>query len=212
MNRSQGLTVVLLAGVLACGGTEPEDVFELTKEQAVAMFTAMKGFEIALDANGSFVVQCPDGGEAELVGGVEVTRYPVAIGVDRDYTATPRDCVVDTGDGNRFTLAGETGFRNMLRITINLVPGRPNVLFVEGAIWGNVTWTTGDHTEECMVDLRLTDHSTDPEAPVHHEYEGGLCGFDVELEFTQEYTTTMPPRYPMGAPRSIRPSSDFGRN
>ena len=119
MNRSQGLTVVLLAGVVACGGTEPEDVFELTEEQAVAMFTAMKGLEIAREANGSFVVQCPDGGEAELVGGVEVTQYPVATVVDRDYTVTPRDCVVDTGDGKRFTLAGETGFRNMLRITIN---------------------------------------------------------------------------------------------
>ena len=183
---------MLIAGVVACGDTEPE-VFELTDEQAVAMFTAMKGLEIARESKGGGVVQCPDGGEAEVVGMVDVERFPIAVVVARDYTVTPRGCAVDAGDGNRFMLGGETGFRSMLRMTVNSPPGR-YFLTVEGAMWGNFTWTSGDYREECVVDMRVSDHSTDPNAPVDVEYEGDLCGFDVELAFTQEYTITMPPR------------------
>ena len=36
--------LLLLIGA-ACGGTEPEEVFEPTEEQAVAMFTTMLGSE-----------------------------------------------------------------------------------------------------------------------------------------------------------------------
>ena len=199
MNESRELMIltgVLIAGVVACGGTEPEGASGLTEEQAVAMFTAMKGLEIARESTGTFVDECPDGGEAELVGGVEVERFLIAIVVTRDYTVTPRGCVVDTGNGNRFTLAGETGFRSKLRIVYNFPPGRQRHLGVTGAMWGYFTWTTGDRTEECEVDLRVSNHSTDPDLPVDLEFEGDLCGFEVELEFIQEYSITTPPGSP----------------
>ena len=170
----------------ACGGTEPEEVYELTMGQAVAMFTAMHGLEANTavfkvhESEDSIELRCPEGGGAWILGSVEVEDFDTSTEVTLDLEVVTGGCVVVTDGGEEFAVTTNPAYRNLLVVTTDFSP--PSIS-TSGLIAGAFIWNLEDHSGECMVNLELVNDSNG----IRLEYEGDLCGFDVELDLTDEY-------------------------
>ena len=175
--------LLLLIGA-ACGGTEPEEVFEPTEEQAVAMFTTMHwlrddpaGFTVH-ESEDSMEIRCPKRGGAWYLGGGELRDFGTYWEFVFDIVVGTRGCVMLTNEWERFSVTTNPTYRDMLVYTTILSPFSVSVA---GSIVGAFTWTFEDRSGECVVNVEVVPH------PTLSLYEGDLCGFDVELDLTAFY-------------------------
>ena len=202
---------LLLLGA-ACGGTEPDEVFELTEEQAVAMFTAV--YELVRDTTAFIVYEsesydttewrCPEGGGAWQVGGFELERTDTSIILtgDFDFAAGGYSaigaCRVLTDEGEEFAISGHPAYRDFTQYGLIFGPGGSTGVFV-GSIEGAFAWTFEDHSGECAVDLEGIQE--DPTNSNRQVYTGELCGFDVEVDLTVEFELIR--RLELGSPLAL---------
>lgn len=167
----------------------PEDTFELTREQAVEVFRTLRALEpgddVVHESEDGIVIPCPNGGDMEVVGGADHSQQTeTSVKVMVDVTSIHRRCAVVTEEGDEFAVSGDPSFRDLLELTIDLLSTPPEMDRATGSLKGGFEWRIGEHGGDCAVALNLVGHSPAGNGNLLMEYHGGLCGFDVELNFT----------------------------
>ncbi len=179
-----------LVAVGACNDSTEPDSDPLALAEATALFVGLRA--TASDTTlipiffspDSIVVQCPLGGTARLIGGIE-ERLPVndTARLVTDFDINPNGCSF-TGLGFQFTVDGNPGIRDIT--TVSIVTTTFETL-IDGSTSGGLDWELAGRTGTCEIDLTLAGRPdfSGSEPTFSARYTGTMCGYEVDFDASE---------------------------
>lgn len=212
--RMWAVAVMLVAA--ACGDDPVEPVQDLTKEEAIALFTQMKTV-VQVDtaapihaSEDSIVLRCLLGGQMKSVLSFRGDSIEGGTRITIDQLAVPRACKL-TGTGPKFTVDGDPSLRDVM--TVDYVLRQDSfVVEVGGSIVGGLAWKLEDENRsgECKWDVKLTGRSLPDKPQIRQTHKGTLCGHEVEIESVVDIEDASQPPSAAAARAAIRPKTRAG--
>lgn len=174
----------------ACGGDTSSPVNDLTEQEAIELFGALREFEDRVSFAGipglqeRFVIDCPHGGLAEFVSWLdeEIVGDTTRLYLNRQIS--PANCWLAIGD----ILYNVHGSPSVIRQTLTETVGTSGHFDVEGVIFGALGWLSDGRSAECRMEMTLSMESdlADTENPMLvGDISGELCGHLVIIEVSE---------------------------
>ena len=184
------LAVTFLAAVVAGCGEGNVLPPELTREQAVAMFT--EAYDTKYErptyfSEDSVVIPCPDGdndGYIRFTGTRVLEQTDTMDVAEIRSQLTYRECWVTTRERDDIKVAGSLA--DDMAFVIRYVPFPGGT--ASGTISGTLDWLFGVDEGSCEVSLAFEDQELpDDSRPLEAKYSGKLCDYDVEVVLDRHY-------------------------
>ena len=163
----------------------------LTEAESVALFRGIA--RLSFDADnpihpGSLVIQCPLGGELELIETIEEFQ---ADGGDQEmsvaFTTIPNRCSL-TIEGYRFSVDGNPSLRTNV-VAETVVLGFREYVNVTGTITGDFKWQLWQRSGTCPIAGTLDGWASvvrDPDdAPGTVHFTGSVCAHEVKIDMSE---------------------------
>jgi len=207
--RTVPAIVLTLALAAACGedpiapAYQPPDEprHELTQDEAVALFRGITRLSLNDEANpihpGSVMVQCPHGGQVEVIETVdEFQAEGDAEGADVSLTIVPTACRM-SNRGYAFLVDGDPSLRSDLHFETGTPGSSRDVARIQGSIKGVLSWKLNLRSGSCRIDGLVEATASvvpDPESPATGFFHGSVCGHEVKIDMSQ---SLMPLNFPI---------------
>ena len=172
----------------------------LTQDEAVALFRGITRLSLNDEANpihpGSVMVQCPHGGQVEVIETVEEFQAAGdAEGADVSLTIVPTACRM-SNQGYAFLVDGDPSLRSDLHIETG-TPGFSEVVRIQGSIIGALIWKLNLRSGSCRIDGMVEAAASvvpDPDNSATGFFHGSVCGHDVKIDMSE---SLMPLNFPI---------------
>ena len=202
-------SIVLSLALAAACGEDPaapayqppeEPPHELTQDEAVALFRGITRLSLNDETNpihpGSVMVQCPQGGEVEVIETIdEFQAEGDAEGADVSLTIVPIACRM-SNQGYAFLVDGDPSLRSDLHLETG-TPGFGEVVRIQGSILGALGWALNLRSGSCQIDGLVEATASvvpDPDISATGFFHGSVCGHEVKIDMSE---SLMPLNFPI---------------
>lgn len=197
------LTLVLAAAcddnpVAPADDPPPAPAEGLSAQEVVALFRGITRLSFA-DANalhpGSLLIECPIGGEVELIETIEEFRADGGRAeMDVAFTIVPTRCQTRS-EGYLFIVDGNPNLRTEMHVEVGWL-GFREVVYITGTITGDLDWQLHLRSGGCPIHGTLDAWASvvpDPDSHGSGYFTGSVCGHEVEIDTSE---LLQPPPFP----------------
>lgn len=177
-----------------------EPPHELTQDEAVALFRGITRLSLNDEANpihpGSVMVQCPLGGEVEVIEIVDEFQAEGGAEGDISLTIVPTACRMNN-QGYAFLVDGDPSLRSDLHFETGTPGLFGEVVRIQGSITGGLSWQLNLRSGSCQIDGLVEATASvvpDPDNPGTGYFHGSVCGHEVKIDMSQ---SLMPLNFPI---------------